>query len=231
MLGLRWGGQDRTQDIDLAHAGKAVALVLPSNLVVRTDEAIASLDMGFLPVSGLTGKAAGSYLIPAEPDFRLDFLTPLHRGGDTPYVHPQLNVTLQPLPFMEMSLEHLEQAVVFCSEGAVLVNVPAPERYALHKLLVFGERSTSFRAKSSKDLAQAAHLLAYLWEHRRESLQEALQDLMTRGPVWVARFRQGVEALTKAYPQLLAGNWLLSATPRRAAVLAKRPNGTKRTTP
>ncbi len=231
MLGLRWGGQDRTQDIDLAHAGKAVALVLPSNLVVRTDEAIASLDMGFLPVSGLTGKAAGSYLIPAEPDFRLDFLTPLHRGGDTPYVHPQLNVTLQPLPFMEMSLEHLEQAVVFCSEGAVLVNVPAPERYALHKLLVFGERSTSFRAKSSKDLAQAAHLLAYLWEHRRESLQEALQDLMTRGPGWVARFRQGVEALTKAYPQLLAGNWLLSATPRRAAVLAKRPNGTKRTTP
>ena len=76
-------------------------------------------------------------------------VTPLHRGGAAPYVHPQLNITLQPLPFMEYSLEKFEQAVVFGNEGSVLVNVPSPERYALHKLLVFGERSGNFRAKSS----------------------------------------------------------------------------------
>jgi len=157
------GAAGRTQDIDFAHAGKAVALVLPNNVEVDTDEAISSLNMGFLPVSGLNGKTGGAYLIPAEPDFRLDFLTPLHRGGDTPYLHPQLHVTLQPLPFMEFSLERLEQAVVFCSEGAVLINVPSPERFSLHKLVVFGERAGAFRVKSSKDLAQAAHLLAYLW--------------------------------------------------------------------
>ena len=215
MLGLRWGGQDRPRDIDLAHAGKALALALPNNLVVKIDEAIVSLARGFLPMSGLTGKAAGSNLIPAEPDFRLDFLTPLHRGGDTPYVHPQLNVPVQPLPFMELSLEHVERAVVFCSEGAVLVNVPAPERYALHKLLVFGERSGTFRAKSNKDLAQAAHLLAYLWERCREPLHEALQDLMSRGKGWVARLRQGAQALNKAYPHLPAGDWRLAA-PKRA---------------
>jgi hypothetical protein len=207
MLGLRWGGQERTQDIDFAHAGKAVSLLLPNNIEVQTDKAIASLNMGFLPVQGLAGKSGGAYLIPAEPEFRLDFLTPLHRSGDTPYEHPQLHVTLQPLPFMEFSLEKLEQAVVFCAEGAVLLNVPSPERYALHKLLVWGERSGSFRAKSAKDLAQAACLLAYLGQNRQEALDEALQDLLGRGEGWVSRFNQGARALRKAYPAVadLAG--------------------------
>ena len=211
MLGLRWGGQERTQDIDFAHAGKSVALVLPSDLQVKTDEAIESLRMGFLPVSGLSGKSGGTYLIPTEPEFRLDFLTPLHRGGVTPYLHPQLNITLQPLPFMEYSLEQFEQAVLFCNEGTVLVNLPSPERYALHKLLVFGARTGTSRVKSSKDLAQAACLCAYLWDHRREALAEALKDLLSRGKGWVSRYKQGAAALHKAYPTLEVGARLASA--------------------
>ncbi|MBE0473359.1 GSU2403 family nucleotidyltransferase fold protein [Rhodoferax sp.] len=66
--------------------------------------------------------------MPSEADFRLDFLTPPHRGGDAPYKHPQMHVTLQPLPFMEFSPGKVAQGVLFCSEGAVLVNVPSPER-------------------------------------------------------------------------------------------------------
>ena len=213
MLGVRWGDQDRTQDIDSAHAGKSLALALPNNVEVQTHDAIVSLNMGFLPVSGLSGNAGGSYLIPAEPDFRLDFLAPLHCGGDAPYVHPQLQVTLQPLPFMEFSLERPEQAVVFCSEGAVRVNVPSPERFALHKLIVFGERSGAFRAKANKDLAQAAHLLAWLRDHRREPLDNAVADLMSRGRGWVGRFRQGALALNQAYPALAPAD-PISLTPR-----------------
>jgi hypothetical protein len=211
MLGLRWGGQERTQDIEFAdvktETDKAVSLLLPNNIEVQRDKAIASLNMGFLPVQGLAGRSGGAYLIPAEPEFRLDFLTPLHRAGDKPYEHPQLHVKLQPVPFMEFSLEKLEQAVVFCAEGAVLLNVPSPERYALHKLLVWGERSGSFRAKSAKDLAQAACLLAYLGQTRQEALDEALQDLLGRGKGWVSRFNQGALALRKAYPAVadLAG--------------------------
>ena len=213
-LGVRWGDASRTQDIDFAHAGKKLSMLLPNNVEVKTDEAITSLEMGFLPVSGLSGKTGGTYLIPAEPDFRLDFLTPLHRGGDTPYVHPQLHITLQPLPVMEFSLESVEQAVLFCGEGAVLVNVLSPERYALHKLVVYGERTGAFRVKSSKDLVQAACLLEFLWNHRHDALEESLADMLTRGKGWRAWLTQGALALRKAYPELAAGEWLTGATAR-----------------
>jgi hypothetical protein len=211
-LGVRWGDASRTQDIDFAHPGKKLSLLLPNNVEVKTDEAVTSLEMGFLPVSGLSGKTGGTYLIPSEPDFRLDFLTPLHRGSDAPYNHPQLHVTLQPLPFMEFSLEGVEQAVLFCNEGAVLVNVPSSERYALHKLVVYGERAGSFRVKSTKDLMQAACLLDFLWDHRRDSLEEALSDILTRGKGWQTRLKQGVTALHKAYPELPVGTRLAEAT-------------------
>jgi hypothetical protein len=214
MLGVRWGGQDRTQDFDFAHAGKNLSILLPNNADVNTDQAITSLEMGFLPVSGLSGKTGGTYLIPSEPDFRLDFLTPLHRGGDTPYIHPQLHIALQPLPFMEFSLEAVEQAVLLCAEGAVLANLPSPQRYALHKLVVYGERTGAFRAKSSKDLAQAACLFSFLWDHRHENLDQALADMLTRGKGWGVRLKQGAIALQKAYPELSAAVWLLNAIPR-----------------
>src|ERR1035437_4888175 len=62
-LGVRWGEASRTQDIDFAHAGKELSLLLPNNVEVKTDEAITSLARGFLPVSGLSGKTGGTYLI------------------------------------------------------------------------------------------------------------------------------------------------------------------------
>ena len=134
-----------TQDIDFARAGRSLSLALPGTLKLRTTDAIESLGMGFLPITQLAGKAGATFLNPREPEFRLDFLTTRHRGGSTPFFHPQLNVALQPLPFMEFSLEQVEQAVVFARDVAVLVNVPEPARFALHKLIVYGERTAAYR--------------------------------------------------------------------------------------
>jgi hypothetical protein len=198
MLGVRWGRADVTHDIDFAHAGRSLSLALPSNLVVNAADAIESLDMGFLPTSQLRGKSGATFLNPREPEFRLDFLTTRHRGGDEPFFHAQLNVSLQPLPFMEFLLEQLEQAVVFSRDHAVLVNVPEPARFALHKLIVFGERSASYRAKAAKDLAQAGSLLAFLWDSRPTSVEEALADLRRRGKGWISRFSVGARALKSA---------------------------------
>ena len=208
MLGVRWGDASRTQDVDFAHAGKNLAIALPANVQVDTHGAIESLQMGLLPMAGLANKAGATYLNPKAPDFRLDFLTTLHRGGEKPYEHPQLGVALQPLKFMEYSLEHIEQAALFCEEGAVIVNVPHPARYAVHKLLIYAERKGSFLQKSQKDLSQAAALLAFFKEYRAWEIKEAWVNLAGRGKGWLTRAKQGLAALAKIAPELDAPGWL-----------------------
>lgn len=211
-LGVRWRDASRSRDIDAVCTGKELSLLVPNNVEVQSDEALISLEMGFLPASGLSGKSGKSYLVPSEPDFRLNFVTPLRRGHDAPYNHAQLHVTLQPLPFMEYPLEQVERAVLFCNEGAVHVNVPTPERYALHNLMAYGERRESFKVRSVKDLLQAACVLSFLWDHRRDSLEQALLDVLARGNGWNARLRQGAAALRKAHPELAVGAWLVEVT-------------------
>ena len=208
ILGLRWDESARTQDVDLAHAGKSLSLALPSTLQVDTHGAIESLQAGLLPIGGLSGKAGPSYLNPKDPEFRIDFLTTLHRGGNTPFEHRQLRVAMQPLKFMEYLLENVGQAVVFCNEGSVAVNIPHPARYALHKLLVFGERSPSMLQKARKDLLQVAALLDYLKAIRAWDVEEAWADLIGRGRGWTARARQGLDALAKTAPELGVKEWL-----------------------
>jgi hypothetical protein len=202
MLGVKWGDSTRTQDIDFAHAGKNIALALPTNLEVNTHSAIESLQMGLLPISGLKGKAGATYLSPRDPSFRLDFLTTLHRGGEKKYEHPRLHITLQPLKFMEFSLVDVQHAVLFNKGGAVVVNVPHPARYALHKLIVYGEREGTFASKASKDLVQAASLLRYFKENRVWEIQEAYEDLINRGKGWVSRFERGLKAIENTYPEI-----------------------------
>src|SRR5262249_50874641 len=149
-----------------------------------------------------------TYLNPRQPDFRLDFLTTRTREGEKPYHHPQLGITMQPLPFMEYSLEDVRQAVLFSGDIAVLVNVPSPARYALHKLVVFGERSGTFAVKSAKDVRQAIALLSRLRETRQSEIEEAWRDLVARGPGWRQRLKTGLQALGKDDPSLK--RWLES---------------------
>jgi hypothetical protein len=208
LLGVRWGEASRTQDVDLAHAGKNVAVALPATLQVDTHGAIESLQLGLLPIGGLAARSGATYLNPKDPEFRLDFLTTLHRGKDEPFEHPQLHVALQPLKFMEYLLENVGQAAVFCEEGSVAVNIPHPARYALHKLLVYGERKGSFLQKSQKDLWQAAALIDCLKTRRPWEVEEAWADLLGRGSGRVARAKQGLGALAKLAPELALHEWL-----------------------
>lgn len=208
MLGVRWARGDRTQDVDFAHAGKQLQIALPSNIEIDTHAAIESLQMGLLPIEHADGGTGATYLDPRDPEFQLDFLTPLHRGGNAPFRHPQLGIKLQPLKFMEYLLQDVQQAVVLNAAGAVLVNVPHPARYALHKLIVAGERPASRIAKSNKDVQQAAALLSVLREQASWQVDEAWADLVARGPGWCARVQRGRAALERVAPELEAATWL-----------------------
>ncbi|HEY3520477.1 MAG TPA: nucleotidyltransferase domain-containing protein [Rhodanobacteraceae bacterium] len=216
MLGVAWGDTSRTQDVDFAHAGKSLEIALPANIEIDTNAAIESLQMGFLPLGGSDGTVGGSWLNPRDPDFQLDFLTTLHRGGMKAYRHPQLGIVLQPLKFMEYLLQDVQQAVIFCNAGARVVNVPHPARYALHKLIVFGERSLTRAVKSNKDLRQSAALLEVLREQSEWTVREAWNDLTKRGRGWLTRVKRGREALAKIAPELDVASLLpLAAASKR----------------
>jgi len=213
MLGVSWGDASRTQDVDFAHAGKQLAIALPSNIEIDTPAAIDSLKMGFLPLGSSDGKLGGTWLSPRDPDFQLDFITPQHRGG-VPYRHAQLGITLQPLKFMEYLLQDVQQAVLFCADGAVVVNVPHPLRYAMHKLIVAGERGATRAAKSNKDLRQSAALLAHYRQGSDWEAREAWGDLVSRGPRWKTRALRGLSAVEKLAPELGVQDWLDSPNQR-----------------
>ena len=204
VLGVHWGEADRTLHVDFARAGRNVSIALPASIQVDVHQALTSLEMGLLPISQFSGDVGAQYRNPKDPELRLDFVTPKHRGTGEPVRVPNLNVALQPLKFMEFALEDVAQGLVLCAEGATVVNLPAPDRYAVHKLIVYGERPVRERAKAAKDLQQAACLASYFLEDRPTELGRAWHDAVSRGPGWRKRAQQGRAALIKGAPELAA---------------------------
>ncbi len=203
MLGIRWASADQTADIDFAHAGRNISIALPSNIRAEPHAAITTMAEGFLPLVQYRGAAGASYKHPTQAEYQIDFLCPRIADNDAPILVDNLDVALQPLRFMEFSLEQVQQATLLDATGrSVVVTLPAPERYAVHKLLIIGERTGAFKAKVSKDLAQAAALIAYCAERDPDGLQAAWQDAMSRGQGWQKRARQGRTALATLVPEL-----------------------------
>jgi len=202
LLGVKWLEGGRTLDVDFAHAGKNISLALPANIHIDVRGALDSLEMGLLPITQFSGKTGAQYRNPLDPELRLDFVTCEHRLGGMVEL-PELNLMLEPLKFMEFSLQDTIQGCVFGKEGACTVNLPAPERFAVHKLIVYGERPVSQRTKSNKDLLQAAALMAYFTgTGRTEAFDAAWADAKSRGPGWQQRLAEGRAALLRMAPEL-----------------------------
>lgn len=203
-FGIRWAGGETTVDPGFAHPGRNISIAINEDLKIDAHAAIESLRMGFLPVN-----AGTRYVKDDEPDFDLDFLTCLHRGGDAPLHMPQLNLSLQPLRFMEFSMQDPCVAVLVASSGPIVVNVPRPERYALAKLLLYPERLEGPQPeKAGKDLLQAASLVDFLSQHQPEALLEAWSDMLGRGPTWRQLARRGLTALQERHAGIACAiNW------------------------
>lgn len=209
MLGVKWFAGGSTTDVDFAHAGRNISVALPADVQIDVHAALTSFEQGFIPLVQLSGGAGASYKLSGDPEFQIDFLTSAHRGGHDPVIVPNLNVGLQPLPFMEFSLEQVTQAVLADRNGAaVTVTIPAPERYAVHKLLIVGERPTAQRTKANKDLQQAAALFDCLLATQPDSLHRSWHDAIGRGAGWRRRALEGLIALQRVHPGLALGDLL-----------------------
>ncbi len=203
MLGVRWVSGDRTLDVDFAHSGRNVSLALPSDVELSVYDALTSLEMGLLPIQALSGELGAQYRNPADPELRLDFLTTMTRGKPVPVVIKSLDLRLEPLKFMEFSLEGTTQGALMGRDGACVVNLPSPARYAVHKLIIFGERNIASRVKAVKDIEQAAALAQWhLVNGQADLFNIAWTDALARGRGWRARALEGKRALLAKHSAL-----------------------------
>lgn len=188
-LGVAWGSGARTHDLDFAHAGPGgnVAVALPADMRSDAHDALASLQMGFLPALGGSKGFASQYVSEREADLRIDFLTAMRRNGK-PVIAPDLRVELSPLRFLDYLLEAPGQAVLIDRNDACLINLPDPARYGLHKLIVAEERGAR-HPKYRKDILQSLALIEWHLERAPRALSDAWRELAARGTGWTKRAR------------------------------------------
>ena len=198
LLGVAWGSGTRTLDLDFAHAGPGgnVDVALPADLHANAHDALASLEMGFLPSLGGSKGLASQYYSDKEPDLRVDFLTPMRRSGSDVQAR-ELGIALTPLKFLDYLIERPGQAIALDRADAVLINLPDPARYGLHKLIVAQERGPR-HAKFGKDILQGLALIEWHLERAPHALDDAWHDLARRGAGWVKRATDSLKAAPAA---------------------------------
>lgn len=143
------------------------------------------------------GRRVTSYV--AKGGLRVDFLTP-NVGPDTdrPQRLPAYQTDAQPLRFLDYLIHEPEPAVVLHGPG-IYVYVPAPERYAIHKLIISRRRHETAAAKEAKDIKQAEGLLNVLAEKRPSELKRAWREAYNRGQTWRTLL---VESMSKLTPEV-----------------------------
>jgi hypothetical protein len=185
-----------TADVDLA--GKTIPVaIIPE--VVCPQTALDRLEMGFSPMMEADPALYGTRFKAREGEFMVEFLTPL--TGRSPaagkrFEIRQLSVPAIPLRFLDYLIEDPVPAVAL-GRRPVLVNVPQPARYAVHKLIVAQERQRGFALKTQKDLEQSYDLQKALETIDPESLAEAFEAARKKGPGWRRRVDAGQAAMRR----------------------------------
>lgn len=135
--------------------------------------------------------------------YRVDVLT-TSRGKprDEPSLLPTLRADAVPLQYMDFLLRDAIGTAVLHGSG-VLVNVPAPARYAVHKLIVSRDRKVN-REKGRKDLLQAQQLIEALAEEDPFALRDAYAEARGRGATWRKLLDEAVSLLPEAARAALA---------------------------
>ena len=180
MLGVRMRGSLlQTADVDVAQF-LSVSIAVADRTSAMKD-LLKSIDPSFRQLPSLHGTATTRYI--SGQQLRVEFLVPNQgRDSDEPLHLPALQTEAEPLRFLDFLIHQPVKAVLLHGNG-VPVTVPAPERFAVHKLII-ARRRKSQHAKSDKDLQQAATLLQVLLRKRSDDLKLAWGEAHERGPTW-----------------------------------------------
>ncbi len=143
----------RTRDIDFL-------IPIPFVLKKKVDVHELLKDLGFLIDFHIKG-----YIRLVHPELIIEFLVPERgKGFDKPYPLPQLGLNAQSLRF----LDFLEKNSIKIKSDNLLLNVPHPAAFALHKLIISDRRLKE--EKKIKERREAVYILNCLIEKGDEEI-------------------------------------------------------------
>ncbi|HPQ80869.1 MAG TPA: GSU2403 family nucleotidyltransferase fold protein [bacterium] len=180
-----------TQDIDIAR-DDSIEVASP---VIDLKSLLAERGLECRAVPSLSKKALPSSYVTSD-GIRIDFLVPL-RGKEREIVRmPRVaGAGATPLRFLDYLIEDPIEAVLVAPAGGILVTVPRPERFAIHKLIVAAYRPVTESAKREKDLHQAGQLIAVLAEEQGRELKAAFRVAAKAGKKWERAIGDSRESL------------------------------------
>lgn len=184
-LGVRYAFDQaaQTNDIDIA-SFERLSLALQDTVSEPLTKVLA--DFEFDAVPSLDRNKAWRWR-QTRNELLLEFLTPSFEAAEALKPLAALGVYAQSLHYLNFLIaEPISVAIPYRS--GVLVQIPRPERFAVHKLIIADRRKDGPDSlKSRKDRGQAAYLIEILAEDRPDDLAEAFEDAVSRGPRWQAR--------------------------------------------
>ncbi|MCR9152349.1 MAG: GSU2403 family nucleotidyltransferase fold protein [Rhodobacteraceae bacterium] len=199
-LGVRMDLEELAQTGDIDVASPACLSVALEDRVIEDPARILS-SLKFDPVPGIADRQVWRWR-QSQSETMAEFLTPAF-GQETIRPLPALGVSAQALNYLNYLISDPIPAVALYRSG-VLVKIPRPERYAIHKLIVADHRKGRDRLKARKDRAQAAFLVTVLSEDRPDELLEAYEEALTRGPRWRDRIGASLTLLPETAARLKA---------------------------
>lgn len=199
-LGVRYAFDQaaQTNDIDIA-SFERLSLVLEDVVSEPMTKVLA--DFEFDAVSSLERDKVWRWR-QSRNELLLEFLTPSFDQAEDLRPLAALGVHAQSLHYLNFLIaEPIEVAVTYRS--GVLVQVPRPERFAVHKLIIADRRKEGTDSlKSAKDRAQAAYLIDILAEDRPDDLVEAFEDALSRGARWQKRLMATLQRMPETKKRL-----------------------------
>jgi hypothetical protein len=188
-----------TEDVDIARREE---LALPG--VPPFIDMLRETGIDFFAVPALDARQPStSFAEPGGSKLRVDLLVP-SRGEDYPTIAvPELKAHAKGLPYLGYLLGASQELPILSPHGAVLVRVPVPERYAVHKLIVSQLRART-SSKPEKDLRQAAILIEALIER----FPGAVEDALAAVPKSASKFiKLAKKALERHLPETAIAAW------------------------
>lgn len=204
MLGVRWETETtRTQDVDLAAVANLKIGV--TNAPVDLRKALLESEMGFFEIPALNRKHPSTSYSLRGRQLTVDLLTPMVGATSSkPVQIGALGAPAEPVRFLDYLLEMTEPAVIVARSG-ILVNVPAPARFALHKLVTVQRRPAAMQNKALKDLAQARQMIELLVQDRPGDLILAWEAAQQQPEKFQQQLKQGVKRLPDELQQQFRG--------------------------